>query len=334
MQATLDAAWLDAAVAAGRVTVHAGDVMLPGLGLAHDNYWRLAREADAMIHNGALVNHALSYRDLFEPNVAGTVEVMRFAVAHRRIPIHFISSIGILDRATDGIASEDESAEVLWPIRPIGGPDDYATGYVTSKWAAEVLLGQLHARHGVPTSIFRCGVLLPHQRLAGNVNKRDALHRLLGAIVATRLAPESFYLPSHVVPYFGGIPVDVAARAIVTIVCAGAPGLARYHLDEAERAGTSLDTIVSAIETVGIELERLPYANWYARFVAALEALPDPARASSPLQIVRRWQRPIDPAARRRFDNARLRARLGITGDELAPLSPAYVAAWIEALRV
>lgn len=36
---------------------------------------QLASEVDTILHNGALVNHAFTYEQLFEPNVLGSVEV-------------------------------------------------------------------------------------------------------------------------------------------------------------------------------------------------------------------------------------------------------------------
>ena len=36
--------------------------------------------------------------------------------------------------------------------------------YGATKWASEVQLRQLHERHGVPVSIFRCGMILAHSR--------------------------------------------------------------------------------------------------------------------------------------------------------------------------
>ena len=38
-------------------------------------YCALAPSLDTIIHNGALVNHAFSYEQLFEPNVLGSLEV-------------------------------------------------------------------------------------------------------------------------------------------------------------------------------------------------------------------------------------------------------------------
>ena len=38
-------------------------------------YSELTQNLDTIIHNGALVNHAFTYEQLFEPNVLGSLEV-------------------------------------------------------------------------------------------------------------------------------------------------------------------------------------------------------------------------------------------------------------------
>lgn len=53
----------------------AGDLAQPQLGLSQAVYDSLCAELDTIVHNGALVNHAYSYEQLFEPNVLGSVEV-------------------------------------------------------------------------------------------------------------------------------------------------------------------------------------------------------------------------------------------------------------------
>ena len=40
-----------------------------------DLYKELASTLDTVVHNGALVNHAFTYEQLFEPNVLGSLEV-------------------------------------------------------------------------------------------------------------------------------------------------------------------------------------------------------------------------------------------------------------------
>ena len=47
----------------------------PNLGLGLDLYKDLATNLDTVVHNGALVNHAFTYEQLFEPNVLGSLEV-------------------------------------------------------------------------------------------------------------------------------------------------------------------------------------------------------------------------------------------------------------------
>ncbi len=53
-----------------------GDLSRPNLGLKPDLYRELAQSLDTVIHNGALVNHAFTYEQLFEPNVLGSLEVI------------------------------------------------------------------------------------------------------------------------------------------------------------------------------------------------------------------------------------------------------------------
>jgi fatty acid CoA ligase FadD9 len=311
-----------------RVVVYASDLVKPKLGLSSAVYHRLAAETDAVFHAGALVNHVLAYPHLFGPNVEGTLAIIRFALEREHMAVHFVSSIGIVDHG----AREDQSAAELWPERSIGsGPDDYAVGYATSKWASELLLDQIHALRGTPVTIFRTGVLLPHTQRPDQINQRDAVNRLLTGIAATRLAPTSFYEGSGT-PYFGGVPVDLAARWIATLGLRHARGLERYHVDEAVGTGVSLDTLLDAL-AAELDLERLPYDAWYEQFRAALARLPEPARSRSPHQIVQRWARPIDSTARRHFDNARFLAARG-PGTEDAPLSNAFITAWIRRILV
>lgn len=54
----------------------AGDLAKPSLGLGENTYQQLCSDVDTIVHNGALVNHAYSYEQLFEPNVLGTIEVL------------------------------------------------------------------------------------------------------------------------------------------------------------------------------------------------------------------------------------------------------------------
>ena len=63
----------------------AGDLSQPNLGLKSEVYSRLEQSLDTIIHNGALVNHALSYEQLFEPNVLGSLEVRQCAPTRKGV---------------------------------------------------------------------------------------------------------------------------------------------------------------------------------------------------------------------------------------------------------
>ncbi|QWA13967.1 SDR family oxidoreductase [Sodalis ligni] len=62
------------------------------------------------------------------------------------------------------------------------------SGYAASKWAAEVLLGQISANYKVPLNIFRCGLLLPHTQVQSDINDVDTLFRLLKSILTVKVA--------------------------------------------------------------------------------------------------------------------------------------------------
>lgn len=49
-----------------------GDVILPRLGLSQSKWEELSLSLDTIIHAGALVNHAFSYEQLYQPNILGT----------------------------------------------------------------------------------------------------------------------------------------------------------------------------------------------------------------------------------------------------------------------
>jgi fatty acid CoA ligase FadD9 len=254
------------------------------------------------------VNHAFSYPQLFEPNVLGTVEVIRLALRRRLARVAFVSSVGVasgLDR--EDPVREDEDAASLFTRRPVDS--GYAVGYATSKWADELLLADLEARAGVPVTIFRCSLILPPRAFVGQVNAGDFLTRLLYGVVVTGLAPRSFYAGPG--PHgFDGLPVDLVARSIGTIALDPPSGCSICHVVRGPTASpVSLDTIVDWVEKAGCRVERIAdHAAWLRAFRERLEALPPAAQQRSPLAILQQWERPI--AREIRFDNRRLRERL------------------------
>ena len=136
----------------------AGDLAKPRFGLKPEVYSRLAAEVDTIVHNGALVNHAFSYRQLFEPNVLGTVEVMRLAITTRVKALTFISSVGVvggLDHPAP-VSEEEVGTKLAMELPGDGG---YALGCALPRsWVLRRILAQRSAQHHVePVSMMAAG---------------------------------------------------------------------------------------------------------------------------------------------------------------------------------
>jgi fatty acid CoA ligase FadD9 len=254
-----------------------------------------------------------SYEQLFAPNVLGTAAIIELALTERRKAIHFVSTIGVAARVRrHASVRESEQARTLWTRRVIE-TSDYAGGYGTSKWAAELLLDQARER-GCPVTISRCSMILPHREHAEELNPGDSFTRLLFGLARTGCAPESFYADSAA-HHYDGLPVDVVAGVIAALPFrADAGGI--YHVSN---ASASLDAIA---EWTGFALERLPYAAWFETFRQRLEALPEAERRRSPLAIVERWSRSGTIDDEIALETTRFRGLL----DDVPELTEAYIA--------
>ena len=281
---------LDAAIAQARIAVVGGDFMSPVT---------LDEPIDAIVHAGALVNHALSYRHLFAPNVLGTRELMRLALEHGAA-LCFLSSIGVPMQTVRAVDSTEPGA-----------------GYATSKWASEVMLEELHRRSGLPVSIIRCGNVAPHREHPAALNWADNTNRLLFSIVATGLAPETFYAGAP--GRYDLVPLDAIVASITAIATAPERGIATYHATSDDEV--TLDALV-AWTASAVPLERLPYAAWFAALRERLDALPDALKTLTILPAIERWRAPL-PSGAPRFDTL---ARTSVVDETL-------VHRWVATLR-
>lgn len=295
----------------GALEVVAGDVSEHLLGL-DDARWRdLAGRVDLIAHAAALVNHVLPYSALFGPNVVGTAEVVRLAIAAGSVPVTFVSSVAVAggaqpsaaaatDPASPATLAEDADIRSLipeWTVR-----DVYADGYGASKWASEVLLREAHEQYGVPVAVFRSDMVLAHPRWRGQVNLPDVFTRLVWSVLATGLAPGSFVrrgpdgerLPSH----YDGLPADFTAAAIDTIGASVTRGHRTLNVVNPHDDGVSLDTFVDWLREDGHDVERVPdHGVWVERFRAALSAMSDEDRARSVLRLMHAFAAPEEPHA-------------------------------------
>lgn len=282
-------------LADGHLEVLAGDLGQERLGLGQETWDRLAGEVDLIVHPGAHVNHRLPYNQLFASNVAGTAELIRLALTMRLKRFDFVSTMGVM---LFGPADEVSDIREIAPAAQLD--DSYANGYNVSKWASEVLVREAYHLAGIPTGVFRPGMILAHSRYAGQLNVPDMFTRMLFSLAVTGIAPATFYAQdlSNGRPKarYEGFAVDFLADAITGISAALPEGFRSYNLANPDSGFAAFDEFVDWMIEAGCEIERIgSYDGWFRRFETALQGLPEDLRAHSLLQIIEPYRHPQHP---------------------------------------
>lgn len=190
-----------------KVTYHAGDLSLPRLGLPEEEARLLSEDADAVIHNGADVSFMQTYHSLRQPNVSSTKELLRL-VAHRRIPIHYVSTAGVA-HLTGNLFLPETSVAASAP------PTTGADGYVASKWASERVLERASSALGIPIFIYR-----PSSITGPAAPATDVLQNVLAFSRTMRAVPDL----TGWTGFFDLVGVERVARAIADAVVRGGGG--------------------------------------------------------------------------------------------------------------
>jgi fatty acid CoA ligase FadD9 len=285
-------------LAAEHLEVLAGDKGDANLGLEHAIWQRLADTVDLIVDPAALVNHVLPYSQLFGPNVVGTAELIRIALTTRIKPYVYISTIGVGDGIAAGTFVEETDVRQMSATRTVG--DNYANGYGNSKWGGEVLLREAHDLAGLPVSVFRCDMIMADTTYAGQLNVPDMFTRMMLSLVATGIAPNSFYEldagGSRQRAHFDGLPVEFIADAISTLGADVVEGFETYHVMNPYDDGISMDTFADWLVEAGYPIARVPgYGAWLERFETSLRALPEKQRQASLLPLLHNYQKPDHP---------------------------------------
>ncbi|WP_368834450.1 carboxylic acid reductase [Mycobacterium intracellulare] len=285
-------------LAADHLEVIAGDKGEANLGLDPQTWQRLAEEVDVIVDPAALVNHVLPYSELFGPNALGTAELIRIALTSRQKPYTYVSTIGVGDQIQPGEFVENADIRQISATREIN--DGYANGYGNSKWAGEVLLREAHDLCGLPVTVFRCDMILADTTYAGQLNLPDMFTRLMLSLVATGIAPGSFYEldtdGNRQRAHYDGLPVEFIAAAISTLgtqITDSDTGFQTYHVTNPYDDGIGLDEYIDWLIEAGYSIERIAdYSEWLRRFETSLRALPDRQRQYSLLPLLHNYQKP------------------------------------------
>jgi glycopeptidolipid biosynthesis protein len=276
-------------LSAERLKVIAGDKGEPNLGLDEQTWQQLAESVDLIVDSAAFVNSVLPYSELFGPNVIGTAELIRFALTTKLKPYTFVSTSDVGRQIEPSTFTEDADIRVISATRTVD--TGYANGYGNSKWASEVLLREAHDLCRLPVAVFRSGMILNDSTYAGQVNVSDTVTRMVLSIVATGVAPSSFYRldadGKRQRAHFDGLPVDFVAEAIAGLGARVFNGFETYHAMNPHDDGIGIDEYVDWLIEAGYPIERIgDFGVWLQRFESGLLALPDRQRQNSVLQIL------------------------------------------------
>jgi fatty acid CoA ligase FadD9 len=329
------------AAAGSHLEVIAGDKTEPNLGLDQDRWQRLADTVDLIVDAAALVNHVLPYSQLFGPNVLGTAELIRLALTTKLKRFCYVSTVGVGDQIEPSAFVEDADVRVVGATRAVD--DSYANGYSTSKWAGEVLLAEANDRCGLPVTVFRCDMILVDTKYAGQLNLPDMFTRMMLSLVATGVAPWSFYETDpdghRQRAHYDGLPVDFIAEAIATLGERAVAGFHTYHVMNPYDDGIGLDEYVDWLIDAGCSIQRIPdYGTWLRRFETAMRTLPERQRRHSLLPLLGNYRQPEKPirgslASTDRFRAAVQEAKIGHDKD-IPHISPPIIVKYITNLQL
>ncbi|CZT02515.1 related to polyketide synthase [Rhynchosporium agropyri] len=148
--------------ASDKIIEYSGDLSSRRLGLSPEDFQALAESVDLIIHSGANRAFWEDYRVLRKTNLSSTMELVNLS-ARRKIPIHFLSSGGVL------LLGDQPQVHPI-SVAQNSPPEDGSNGYVASKWAGEVYLHNAARRLGIPVCIHRTtsspsDAVIPHGML-------------------------------------------------------------------------------------------------------------------------------------------------------------------------
>jgi hybrid polyketide synthase/nonribosomal peptide synthetase ACE1 len=246
---------------APKITYHVGDLSSPLLGLGVDDFCSLSGEVDVILHMGAARSFWDNYHVLRSTNVESIRELVKLA-APRRVPIHFISTVGVLPRNDDAYTSAGSAAENV-------PSQEGSDGYVASKWAGERILERSAQALGVPSHVYR---FLPALHSQSSQELMDDFTRLVdslglvpdmgvwrGRVDLIPAAEVAHWLGESVAKFTATVDADAAVAA--TQFCHYESPVT-FHTDE-------LSSHIGKYRANKKDLKSMPFLQWLGRCKAA-----------------------------------------------------------------
>ena len=206
----------------GRIQIFRGDLTSQRFGLNEDDYARLVRSTDSVIHCAASLNRK-SEKMCLNVNLRGTLEVVQLAMhardQHGLRRFSHVSTVAVAGQRKDEVVQEDASVD--W------NRSDYDP-YARTKKFCEHMVRQLLA--DVPRTIFRPSIVLGDSRRP-ETNQFD----MVRAFVFLAGLPA---LPFRATDQIDIVPVDYVAKAVSTLHMKDKPAHDIYHLSSGKDSET------------------------------------------------------------------------------------------------
>lgn len=244
--------WQDAFI--DRIEIVNGDLSHDQLGLSEKEWNYLAKNVDAIYHNGALVNFLHNYQSLKKANVDSTLDIVRLAITSKLKRVHYVSTLSVF--------SSIDSARDACKETTIPSGIGLERGYAQSKWVAEHVLLKAK-KQGLPLSLYRPG-RITGDSVNGISNTDDFFYQMLRGCFELNIDvyPNNIYLDMT--------PVDYVSRAIVHLSQTRQNDAEIYHLFNPIPNDKAL---FEAIQKRGYQLDACDFAFWQMKVKQRLSDL-------------------------------------------------------------
>ncbi|MBD2201847.1 amino acid adenylation domain-containing protein [Calothrix sp. FACHB-1219] len=234
-----------------------GDLSQSLLGLTADKFAEIAAKIDVIYHNGAFVNFTYPYSQLKAANVLGTQEILRLASQIKVKPVHFISTIGVVNAA-------DSNLKLIREDTPINHGKNVSSGYTQSKWVAEKLV-QIAGDRGIPISIYRPGRISGNSQ-TGVCNIDDHTFRMIRGCIQLGSVPNDDTMVNLT-------PVDYASQAIIYLSQQPTSLGKVFHIINPQPL--AWEEVVNSIISFGYPLQAIDYPEWRSKLLEEIERSPN-----------------------------------------------------------
>jgi len=249
--------WDEEWVTSGKVEAVVGDLSEDDFGLQKSEWNRIAEEADAILHNGAMVHWVHHYAKLRAPNVLSTLTALRLCAEHHSKLFSFISSTSVLD--TEAIVQKADEAVSSGGAGLLESDDLEAsrtglgTGYGQSKWVAEKLIMEA-GKKGLSGWIVRPGYVMGDSKSAVT-NTDDFIWRMVKGCLQLGLIPD---INNSV----NLVPVDHVALLASLSTLSVSPESAFNVIQVTGHPRIRFNDLLLSLGTFGYAVQQVEYIQW------------------------------------------------------------------------